>query len=432
MNIALFEDEKYRYFQPLTYTRPVYELRLGLYSLRERVSKYFGDIRYLFTREYLKEVYKEFLENKKLSFEAVNPKHELDDILLINGRLVMSKDFADLIKEKVAKAEEFAIFKGKTLIVAKFKKIEEEKLELLINQNITEIIKALPFSEIFNFESAETIDYPWELIKENNNYLKQDIEESSFKNLEEPSCKCSLYGSLNKVFVGENAVLEDFIILDTRNGPILIDDSATVKAFSVIKGPTYIGKYSVITEFTKVREGSNIGEHCRIGGEVVNIIMHGFANTVHEGFVGRSYIGEWVNLGAATVTSDLKNTFGTVKMELDGKRVDTGLRKLGSFIGDMAKTAIGTKIYTGKKIGVAAQLYGIVSTDVPSFTIYAKTLGAKPIEVYLDSVIKSQRKMMASRGMTMTKNYEELIKRLFRLTESERSKFGVKKGVFRL
>ncbi|RLE65440.1 MAG: glucose-1-phosphate thymidylyltransferase, partial [Thermoprotei archaeon] len=182
----------------------------------------------------------------------------------------------------------------------------------------------------------------------------------------------------------------------------------------------------------KLREGSNIGESCGVGGEVVNLIMHGFVNKYHEGFIGRSYIGEWVNLGASTVTSDLKNTYGTIRFEIKGERVDTGLRKLGSFIGDMVRTAIGTKIYTGKKIGVAAQLYGIIAVNVPSFTIYAKSLGAKPTEVYLESVINTQRKFMSSRKMNMSKNYEVLIKKLFEITERERRLFGVKKGAFKL
>jgi glucose-1-phosphate thymidylyltransferase len=139
-----------------------------------------------------------------------------------------------------------------------------------------------------------------------------------------------------------------------------------------------------------------------------------------------------VNIGAATTNSNLKNTYGTVKVMVKGKKVDTCLVKIGCFIGDYAKTSIGTQIYTGKKIGVASHVHGFVTEDVPSFTLWAKSLGAEPTELHLKSVIETQKRVFARRGIKQTSEDIELLKKLFRLTAQERRKARVVKGKFEL
>ncbi len=430
MEICVFEDEYFEHFLPLTYTRPIYELKLGIYTLRERLAR-LGVIKYFFTRKYLKNVFKETLQAEGLRDIEVNPGELRDEVFIVNGRLILDKQLLSYLKDKYVKHEEFVITSNNTLVAAKLRKAEIA--DYLKNQKIRELLRLLKGKGLEFFEiQAKLLEFPWELIRDNPAYMIEDLKSrGTFELLGEVAKTVILY-SKEKIRVGESAIIEDYVVLDARKGPIYIEDGVLVKAHSVIRGPAYIGKNSVITEFAKLREGSNIGDSCGVGGEVVNLIMHGFVNKYHEGFVGRSYIGEWVNLGAATVTSDLKNTYGTIRFEIKGERVDTGLRKLGSFIGDMVRTAIGTKIYTGKKIGVAAQLYGIVAVNVPSFTIYAKTLGAEPTEVYLDSVLRAQKKFMSSRGVDMSDSYKALIKKLFEITEEERRLFGVKKGVLKL
>jgi glucose-1-phosphate thymidylyltransferase len=116
-----------------------------------------------------------------------------------------------------------------------------------------------------------------------------------------------------------------------------------------------------------------------------------------------------VNLGAATTNSDLKNTYGTVHVKIQQKRVDTEQTKVGCFIGDHAKTSIGTQIYTGRKIGVASQVHGFVLKDVPSFTIWSQSLGSNPVELYLESAIKTQRRVLSRRGVKQTREDSELL-----------------------
>jgi UDP-N-acetylglucosamine diphosphorylase/glucosamine-1-phosphate N-acetyltransferase len=221
------------------------------------------------------------------------------------------------------------------------------------------------------------------------------------------------------------------VTLDVRDGPIYIGDDTKIHAGSRITGPTYIGD-KVIIPTGLIREGCTIGPVCRIGGELEETIIQGYTNKYHLGFIGHAYIGEWVNMGAATTNSDLKNTYGTVQVATNGRNVDTGSTKVGCFIADHAKTSIGTQIYTGKKIGVASQAHGFITKDIPSFTIWPQSLGAKPVELYLKSAIETQKRAMSRRNVQQTKEDAELLKKLFELTANERKKAGVVKKKFAL
>jgi len=169
-----------------------------------------------------------------------------------------------------------------------------------------------------------------------------------------------------------------------------------------------------------------------VGGELEETIVQGYTNKYHTGFIGHAYIGEWVNLGAATTNSDLKNTYGTVQVVTGGKKVDTGQIKVGCFIGDHAKTSIGTQIYTGRMIGVASHVHGFVTEDVPSFTIWAKSLGAKSVELELESAIKTQERVLSRRGVKQTSEDVKLMRKLFEITAQKRERAGVVKGKFML
>jgi hypothetical protein len=187
-----------------------------------------------------------------------------------------------------------------------------------------------------------------------------------------------------------------------------------------------------VKQFTII-EASYIGYNCRIGGEVEHSVISDHTNKAHAGFIGHSYIGEWVNIGAMTTTSDLKMTYGNIKMSRGkNKKIDTGQNKIGSFFADMVKTSIGTLIYSGRRIGVSSHLHGLVAQDVPSFIIYGTSIGARNVELQIDSIIETQRKMMRRRSQKMTKAYEQMIKDLFARTALDRKRTGVRRGKFAL
>lgn len=224
--------------------------------------------------------------------------------------------------------------------------------------------------------------------------------------------------------VAEGAEVEEGAVIDTRKGGIYIGPEAQV-APCRITGPAYIGAGAQVKQFSVI-ESSYIGVNCRVAGEIEHSVISDYTNKAHAGFVGHSYIGEWVNLGAMTTTSDLKMTYGNVKIA----GADTGMNKLGTFIGDMAKTSIGTLTYSGKKVGVSAQLHGLVARDVPSFSIWGSGIGAKNVELELSSAIETQRKMMARRGQAMTKAYEKMMRDVFLMTAADRKKSSVRKARF--
>ncbi len=231
--------------------------------------------------------------------------------------------------------------------------------------------------------------------------------------------------------MGKGGFVEAHVTLDARDGPIFIGNETIVHAGSRISGPTYIGDKTMIPSGL-IREGCSIGHVCRVGGELEETIIQGYTNKYHTGFIGHAYIGEWVNVGAATTNSDLKNTYGTVHVKTGRKNVDTGQTKVGCFIGDHAKTSIGTQIYTGRKIGVASQVHGFVLKDVPSFTIWSESLGSKPVELYLESAIETQKRVLSRRGVKQTREDTELLKKLFEITAQERKKASIVRKKFAL
>ena len=233
-------------------------------------------------------------------------------------------------------------------------------------------------------------------------------------------------GPVSNLMVAEGADLEGSVTLDARLGPIVIDRGASVESFSRVMGPCYIGPRAKLYS-ALIGGGTSIFEACKVGGEVENSIIMPFTNKAHYGYVGDSYIGSWVNLGAGCTFSNLKNTYGNVRPTVDGKRVDSGAVKLGPAVGDMAKLSIGTLVYAGKSVGTGSHVAGLAATDVPSFTYYDGGTGRK-VELELESVLETQRRMMERRGMSLGRSGEALVRRAFASTAAERRRAGARKG----
>ena len=233
-------------------------------------------------------------------------------------------------------------------------------------------------------------------------------------------------GPASNIMVEGGAEVEGHVTLDARLGPIIIGRGASVESFSRIMGPCYIGSKTKVYS-ALIGGGTSIFEGCKIGGQVENSVILPYANKAHHGYVGDSYVGSWVNLGAGCTFSNLKNTYGNVRVKAGDKKVDTGMLKLGPAVGDMAKLSIGSMVYAGKTVGAGSHLSGLAVADVPSYA-FIDTGRRKSVELLLESVIETQRRMMERRGMTLGRNEEGLIRRTFASTSKERRKAGVKKG----
>jgi bifunctional N-acetylglucosamine-1-phosphate-uridyltransferase/glucosamine-1-phosphate-acetyltransferase GlmU-like protein len=177
--------------------------------------------------------------------------------------------------------------------------------------------------------NLDFLTYPWDLIHNNAELIKKDYSGLGKKECEGTMAdRVMVYGDEERLYVGEGAFVEAFVTLDVREGPIYIGSETVVHSGSRVSGPTYIGNKTIVTSGL-IREGCSVGQVCRVGGELEETIIHGYTNKYHTGFIGHAYIGEWVNLGAATTNSDLKNTYGTVRVATRGKKFDTSQKKVG-------------------------------------------------------------------------------------------------------
>ena len=225
------------------------------------------------------------------------------------------------------------------------------------------------------------------------------------------------------VFVAGEAELGQYLVTDSRTGPILIESGARIGPHCYLNGPAYIGQGARVIEHSAIKDGVSLGHTTKIGGEIEASIIEPYTNKQHHGFLGHSYLGSWVNLGAGTCNSDLKNTYGQVNMEYYGRKVATGMQFIGTIIGDYAKTAINTGIFTGKTVGACSMVYGFVTTNVPSFVNYARLFG-QVTETPADVMIATQGRMFARRNVTQRPCDMQLLRDMYELTRHERQMAG--------
>lgn len=225
------------------------------------------------------------------------------------------------------------------------------------------------------------------------------------------------------VFLAAGAQLGDFVLTETQNGPIVIEEGAYVGPYTLLRGPLYIGRKTKILEHAAIKDAVSLGHTTKIGGEVEASVVEPYSNKQHHGFLGHSYLGSWINLGAGTCNSDLKNTYGAVNMEYPNGKSATGMQFLGCVMGDYSKTAINTGIFTGKVIGVCSMMYGFVTSNVPSYVNYARLFGQMttlPPEV----MIATQQRMFARRKVEQRPVDIQLLHDMYRITQGERDRFG--------
>ncbi len=249
-------------------------------------------------------------------------------------------------------------------------------------------------------QQARMPDYVWDLIKWNEEAIVADA--FSMTEISQPPMPGPYHLVEEKsIWLGKNVKLDPGCVLDASKGPIVLATGVSIGANAVIQGPCSIGSHSQISPLSTIRAGTSVGPMCKMGGEISSSIVIGYSNKPHEGFLGDSYVGEWVNLGAGTTTSNLKNTYGQITMPVNGKRVSTGRRFLGSVIGDHSKIAIGTRLMTGTYIGFSC----MVGTSqypprfIPSFTFLTDD-GPQPYR--MDKAIETMKSVFTRRNRGWT------------------------------
>ena len=374
MRLILFDlpGEQRVNFYPLALSRPIWELRCGMSSLAEKLIIKVGatDLAY-FVPPYMAQVYQ-----ARASRQApVNDPATLrgESLFLVNGRLKA----ADLKVNPTGSSEVAVTADGEFLYAriaeADLAKLKTDSIESLLNS----AKEALPSVTC----DLPRWNYTWELVLANPRQITADFAALGRSGIEgtveQPN---SIRGSTKDVYIGSDSLVYPMVVIDAANGPVYIDEGAQIHPFTRIEGPCYIGKKSILLG-AKCREGNSIGPVCRLGGEIEESIIHGYSNKYHDGFLGHAYVGEWVNLGALTTNSDLKNDYSSVSVTLNGRRpIDTGSTKVGSLIGDHMKTSIGTLLNTGSYVGAMALIMATgkpLPKFIPSFAWFLEGITTK-------------------------------------------------------
>jgi UDP-N-acetylglucosamine diphosphorylase/glucosamine-1-phosphate N-acetyltransferase len=267
-----------------------------------------------------------------------------------------------------------------------------------------------------------TWDYTWELVLENREALIADFVAAGRQGLdgrvEQPS---ALRGSPHDIYVAAGAELQPMVVIDATQGPVYIDVGAQIQSFTRIEGPCYVGPESVLLR-AHCRGGTSIGRVCRVGGEVEQSILQGYVNKYHDGFLGHAYLGEWINLGAQTTNSDLKSDYSHVSVTLDGKHpVDTGSQKVGSLIGDHARTSIGTLLNTGAYVGAMTSVSAsgrLLPKFIPSFSWFYDGMASTGFGRH--RLYTAAKAAMGRRGQTWTEAQQAMWDRVHELTAGPR------------
>jgi UDP-N-acetylglucosamine diphosphorylase/glucosamine-1-phosphate N-acetyltransferase len=390
-NIILFDDESREQMLPLSYTRPVAEIRTGIFTIRERWERLLKGKASYITSEYLADRY---------------PMHIKDDNIVINGAL-MPNDRLVRLMEQMEPNE--ALMDQGNLIAAR---LNSKQFEHLLHEESIE--------EISGIELVDTpfihLSYPWDLFL----FLRATIE-YDFDLITHGRTSQSI-PSNNQVISADSIFLEEGAhvtcsILNAQSGPIYIGKNAQVMEGSVIRGPVTIGEGSIVKMGSKIYGPTAIGPDCRVGGELKEVVMLGHSNKAHDGFLGNSIIGEWCNLGAGTSVSNLKNNYSNVRMwdHTTQSMRDTGLQFLGMVMGDHSKAGIQSMFNTGTMVGVACNIFGegFPPKFIPSFS-WGGASGLVPHRI--EEAMETATRVMARRDIVFGETDEKIFRNVYNLS----------------
>lgn len=393
MNYILFDDSAFENLLPLTYTRPIAEIRCGILTISEKWNKMLNSPVSYLTRAYLSEKF-------PVRMSASN--------ILINGSLIPDKPLV----EHILSLKEGQVLKSKGVMLAA--NLNTAQVEFFKQD------KTNGFHVIEHTSNFTKITYPWDIFTFNDRAIRDD-----FQLLTKGRTSATLNDS-NKLLGEENIFVEEgasvnFAIINATTGPVYIGKDAEIMEGSMVRGPLALCEHSTLKMGAKIYGASTIGPHSKIGGEVNNSVIFGFSNKAHDGFLGNSVIGEWCNLGADTNNSNLKNNYAQVKVwnYPQEKFINTGLQFCGLIMGDHSKSAINTMFNTGTVVGVSANIFGagFPRNFIPSFAWG----GAQGFMVYaINKACEVAEQVYKRRNLEFTHADHSILARVFELSEKYR------------
>jgi UDP-N-acetylglucosamine diphosphorylase/glucosamine-1-phosphate N-acetyltransferase len=305
-------------------------------------------------------------------------------------------------------------------------KISKDKLTYLKhkieNKNIDNSLEVKDFDYLELFEDKEIMEkysviifhYPWDIVKHTGKMLNDDLAILS-KNKKKKSFQSKASAAnLKNILISRSANIFPNVVLDAEDGMIFIDDNSRIEPFTYIKGPAYIGKNVVIKAGAKIYGPCSFGTGCKVTGEISGSIFHSNVNKQHDGFIGNTYACPFVNFGADTVTSNLKNNYSKIRVNFGAEQINTGMQFLGSIVGDHSKFGINTMLNTGTIAGIFANVAGggFPDKQIDSFAWYI--LGSQPVKYKLEEALSTAKIVFERRHIEMSKEYEELVREVYK------------------
>lgn len=396
MNYILFDNESWSDFLPLTFTRPISGIRLGILTISEKWTKFLNqEISYL-TQDYLSKKYPTKKEAKNIVINAcVLPNKALLDAIssLSHGEALVHEDV--LIAMSVD-ADELSTFNAS---------FSESAVKVIFEGDLMRISKS------------------YDVFQLNDKALRDDFELLTHGRQSQPISKTVNVLGEENIFLEEGAKVE-FATLNGNEGPIYIGKDAEIMEGALVRGPLAMCEHSALKLGAKVYGATTLGPYCKLGGELNNVVFFGYANKAHDGFLGNAVIGEWCNIGADTNNSNLKNNYSEVKLwNYKSKRFDkTGLQFCGTVMGDHSKCGINTMLNTGTVIGVSANVYGagFPRNFIPSFSIG----GNHGFQEYrLKAAHDVAQLVMQRRGLEFDEVEKDIMDHVFEITAEYRRSF---------
>jgi len=410
-SIILFEDQAVAALHPISLGKPAYATTCGSFRLVDWIQTVDCPARGI-VRGYLSDIQRHDFPQLTTTLKQDSG----DSLLLVNSRLVPSVETFAHLDSLLQDARPFVARVDDSIAMARLPAKIAPPADNVTSEQFDSYLAAADLHDLRSVPSElQLFRYPHDVVRHHLEIMPSNVQDRLAKG--------SYREIADGVFAAEGAEMGQFVVSDTRDGPILLDEGASVGPYCYLSGPAYLGPRARVIEHAAIKDGVSIGHTTKIGGEVEASIIEPYTNKQHHGFLGHSYLGSWINLGAGTCNSDLKNTYGKVNMEYGGKKVSTDMQFIGTIMGDYAKSAINTGVFTGKTVGACSMIYGFVTTNVPSFVNYARLFG-QITELPPEVMIATQRRMFARRNVQQRPCDTQLLFDMYELSRCERQLGG--------
>lgn len=400
MNICIFEDLFISQLAPLNYLRHTSKLICGADTLLEKIVNFFPAKTplTLHSRKYIASYLAEKFTNAKINELAEG------EYVFFNSRAVFKTEELKAITKLFKKENNTALLQDKVIIAFHLTKEKVQQYKEIINPEDDNLVSYADVEWLglnkIQTDKYRLINYPSDLILYNEDQLKYDL------NREMKGKK--------KLHIGKKCSIGKNVVFDTSADRIYINDNTTIEPFTYIKGPVYIGENCTIRSGSQIYGPVRIGGSCKVSGEITCSILHWYVNKQHYGFLGHSYLCEWTNLGAGTTTSNLKNNYSKIVLNIGGQNVNTDSIFLGSIIGDHTKTGIQTMLNTGTMVGISSNLYGAGyhNKKISSFS-WEDASNNEVISYEIEKAISTARTSMSRRNVNMSDAYENMLRHIY-------------------